>query len=48
MYLVVIGRLIHVNLKDEIWNLKSQDDLSVLLNLYDVSIVKIFLIVICY
>ena len=45
MYLVVIGRLIHVNLKD----LKfSQDDLSVLLNLYDVSIVKIFLMVICY
>ena len=45
MYLVVIGRLIHVHLKD----LKfSQDDLSVLLNLYDVSIVKIVLMVICY
>ena len=45
MYLVVIGRLIRVNLKD----LKfSQDDLSVLLNLYDVSIVEIVLMVIGY
>ena len=44
-YSVVIGRLIHVHLID----LKfSQDDLSVLLNLYDVSIVKIVLMVICY